>query len=328
MFVKKNCVLFCLLTWVPTVAITQSFRATKEVSLSVDNDALLFSKKFDKYYSSGVYLTFRKLSAQNIFKTSRSGQRKAVKSILEYSLFHQMYTPENIYKDSPSDIDRPYAGWFGAAFSINTYFRNDGVLDLQGDLGLLGPATGTEYIQIWLHDTFNRRQPNGWDYQINNTVATHLKAQYQWRLAGGKKMELSGKTAACVGTILNNLRMGLNLRFGKLDPFTNSAWTGSKLGGINIPQDTTPGSKKKIFYGFTRTFMEVVLYNATIEGNIIGTPSTFTKETIPFVFHHETGFILSSKRLDYTISFVIRTTEVNGAKSHQYINLTLAHRWE
>ena len=182
------------------------------------------------------------------------------------------------------------------------------------------------HIQIWLHDTFNRRQPNGWDYQINNTVASHLKAQYLRRLAGGKKVELSGMTAASLGTILNNIHMGLNLRIGNLDPFTNSAWTRSKLGVIGEPQHTTEG-KKNIIYGFTRSFLETVIYNTTIEGNMIGTPSTFTKEAIPFVFHQELGLILSTKRLDYTASFVFRTIEVKGAKTHQYISLSLRHRW-
>ena len=301
----------------------------KELHLTVDNDAMLFGKN-DRYYSSGIFASYRRLIKQeNRWFTRMNKKDKLSKAIVTYQFAHRMYTSYDIKFSDEARIDRPYAGWVNLGIGIQYYFKKGTVLKMDYDLGWLGPGTKTGEIQRWWHAVFNMKEPRGWDYQINNTLATNASVMLQKRLVkSGNSFDLISNTSLKLGTIMNNARQGLTMRMGLLQGLDATSFTDSKMGQgrkkvTEIPLD----ERIQEFYFFVNFTMERVLYNTTIEGNIIGTPSEFTKTAEPWVLHQAWGFSRSGRMYDLTVAINFRGREVVGAQSHKYMSITMAHRF-
>ncbi len=301
----------------------------REVILTVDNDALLFGKN-DKYYSSGIFIKYRRLVDENRGWYRLFNKKDNLsKAIVSYDLVHRMYTPNDIDESEEANIDRPYAGWLYMNVGMNYHFKNNSSLTFNYDLGWLGSATRTDDIQIWWHNLFNMKQPNGWKYQINNTLATNFSVLYQKRiLKAGNSFDLIAEQFAQVGTIRNNLKSGMTLRLGKIGDLNNSIYSYSKMGQQAAKAKDIPQKERlqELFFYFNAS-LEHVFYNATIDGNFLGTPSEFTKESTPWVFHHAWGIQRSGKLFDYLVSVIFRSKEVKNAAKHKYIAITLVKRF-
>ncbi|MFY0654811.1 MAG: lipid A deacylase LpxR family protein [Cyclobacteriaceae bacterium] len=314
----------------PTLSQAQdSTMLRREIQVTVDNDALFFGKN-DKYYSSGVFIKYRRLIREEkaLFRLFNK-KGKLSKAIVSYDFVHRMYTASDIDERKVEKVDRPYAGWFSANLGLAYHFKKNSVLNFDIDLGWLGPDTRTDDIQIWWHDILNMKDPNGWGYQINNTPAANISLLYLKRLLKASKgVDFITEQFAQFGTIRNNIRSGMTIRMGNIGNLDNSIYTNSKMGqmkkrakDIAVPQRT-----QEIYFYFNATF-ERVFYNTTIEGNFIGEPSAFTKVAEPWVFHHTWGFARSGRLFDWRIAAVFRSTEVKDAKRHKYIAITLAQRF-
>jgi len=298
----------------------------KELRLIVDNDALFFGTA-DKYYSSGIFANYRRLLKPGTLGHRIGSKSTLKKAIVSYGIFHQMYTASNIKYSNENQIDRPYAGWLGMNLGLEYYYSRQSVLKLKTDLGWLGPATRTDEIQIWLHDWLGMKKPRGWEFQINNTLAAHIGASYLKRIAGTRGVDVISVSSARLGTIQNNVRTGLGFRFGQLMPLFNSVYTNSKMGQEQIRVQDIPAKKRiQEIYFFVNLTMEYVVYNATIEGNIIGEKSAFTKKAKSAVFHQEYGVARSGRYLDLSMSLVLRSTEVFGGDRHKYFSIKISHR--
>lgn len=306
-----------------------SVRLTQELHVTVDNDALLFGKN-DKYYSSGIFIKYRRLLNEDrtLFKIFDK-KDKLSKAIVSYDFVHKMYTAKDIDESAEIKIDRPYAGWFNGNIAVNYHFKNNSTLIFEYDLGLLGPGTRTDDIQIWWHDFLNMKTPRGWQYQINNTLATNLSIMYQKRiLKAGKSLDFITEQFAQVGTIRNNIRSGLTMRWGQFGNLDNTIYTYSKLGQTKKKVSEIPEAERlQEFYFYLNATIERVLYNSTIEGNLIGEPSWFTKDSEPWVFHHTWGLGRSGRLFDWRIAVVFRSTEVKEASKHKYVAITLVQRF-
>jgi lipid A 3-O-deacylase len=304
-------------------------RLRKELHITVDNDALLFYKN-DKYYSSGIFIKYRRLiSEDRVWFRMLNKNGNLSKAIVSYDFVHKMYTAKDIDEGDESNVDRPYAGLFNANVAMNYHFKNNSTLIFEYDLGLLGPGTRTDDIQIWWHDFLNMKTPRGWQYQINNTIATNLSVLYQKRiLKAGRSLDFITEQFAQVGTIRNNVRSGLTMRWGKFGSLDNTIYTYSKLGQVKKKVKDIPELERlQEFYFYINATIEHVFYNTTIEGNFVGEPSSFTKDANPWVFHHTWGFGRSGRLFDWRIALVFRSTEVKEASKHKYVGITLVQRF-
>ncbi len=303
----------------------------REISLHVDNDAMLLLEEFDKYYSSGIYLSYRKLLSPDtrFFKLFNKNDNLS-KSILSYTFEHRFFTPRNIKDNVASKIDRPYAGWIDMAVGLNYHFKKQSVLSLKYDLGLLGPGTQSEELQIWFHGVFGMKEPRGWKYQINNTLATNISMMYQKEIFINKlnNFDVVSESSFQVGTIRSNVRTGLAFRLGMFGDLAHSIFTQSNMGQERIKVGDIPKKDRlQELYFFYRIKAEYVIHNATIDGNIVGTPSEFTKSSLPWVRHQEFGIGRGGRLFDMLVSFHHRTRENKEAKNHQYVTIALTQRF-
>lgn len=198
------------------------------LSLVLENDVFAGS---DDNYTNGVtvgYLSppLASLSPSNLLRRYAElfpplpGNDNAADSEQRYSvaLVHSMYTPADISDPDPPLDDQPYAG---VATIDQTLTRHCG--DQQHAvllrLGWVGPRTGAEEIQKWVHEVIGSREPQGWSTQLPDEGIVNLSYEVREVLGdtefgGGFRADLLTNVAAHLGNFFTGANAGLLGRIG------------------------------------------------------------------------------------------------------------------
>jgi hypothetical protein len=269
-----------------------------------DNDFLLTT---DKYYSSGLFLTYRK-KLKNNFLSPKHEQ-------ITLSLRQQVYTPSNTQSKELTDHDRPYAAFTGLQFGW-TSTSDHWLLGIDGILGQAGPDSGAGDFQRWYHNAVVISRPPVWEGEIANSFHSNMyaKAIREWEWVPNPfgiraALELNG----AAGTKDIFIEPGLALYFGRRNSMHQSI-AYHQLGSV----------EREIYFSL-RLSQRFVSRNALIEGHPSGDDS-------PLVFSPEKkvlriGFDLFHRfnRHDYKVSYRYLGPEVLNNGSHNYLILSYAY---
>lgn len=303
----------------PATGFSQRSYST-EANLTIDNDAFLIAG-IDRYYSSGIFAAVkRKTIAPSFFLKQLYKKDSLAREHYQYQFAHIFYTAYNPRWRNPSQFDRPYAGWIYLQSSWHGTGQKSS-LRLSADLGLMGPATRIQPLQFWWHDIFGYRKPRGWAYQINNTPSIHLSMNYLRRLFYQPKTELYFETSNKAGTILTQSANGIAFRAGKMKPLTSSVWGSNRLWEKSNRQ-----GMDELFF-FIKETVRYRLYDATVEGNLIGVPSLYTKSIEPVLLHHYMGVAMAWPAFDLVLGHNITSKETPEARFHQYTTFDFFFRF-
>jgi len=317
-------ILFFILLFACNFASAQQ-KLAYELDLSIDNDAFYLVAAEDEYYSSGIYATFRKsLNPESTLYQKFNKKDRVVNIIQGFHFSHLIFTADDISYDNVNMLDRPYAGGFAFGYSMNLFRTNNWYFSIQQDVGLMGPATGTGRLQRWWHNILNMPEPKGWGYQINNTpyINTTLEAAKSLKL--GKAIDLVYESKLALGTIFNNIRQGFLLRVGSISSLGSS---GYKNGLLGLEYDAKTRHKTVEWYFFLGVSTEYVIYNATIEGNLIGEAAIYTEKARRFLLLRKSGLNVHWQKLDLGLHFYYNTAETFKSHDHRYIRLKIARRF-
>jgi lipid A 3-O-deacylase len=287
----------------------------RQVQLTVDNDAYFFTS-YDRYYSSGIFGSYSSLRSGLPFSLPKEGS--VYSSDIVFS--HYIYTPKNILWDKLDQLDRPYAGMATLGVQLN-YLRPSSAFAMKADVGWLGPAIKTAELMRWWHGSLGIRLPRGWDYQINNTPVLTLAPSYlkQWVIS--EKLDVVSSTSMSAGTVLNQVSQGVSVRYGLPGSLSKSHLTNSLLSAAK-------GSGKLIEWYLVSTWQgSYVLYNATIDGNFIGSESIYHESSEKAVLRQTYGAVLAYKKADFELSFKTTSREVKGAEKHRYMRAKISYRF-
>ncbi|RED92456.1 hypothetical protein C7460_13024 [Marinoscillum furvescens DSM 4134] len=285
-----------------------------DFQLVVDNDAFTLDLSQDQYYSSGIYAAARFLMDST----------RAVKRVRTYQLNHRIYTPSWIGWDSPSLLDRPYAGTLSATLGNEYYFPGNHYLKAHLEIGWMGPGSLVGQTQKTWHRWFGMPEPKGWKYQINNSPIVNLHLKYAKALISTRNFELVSESTVSAGSIYNLARQELVVRFGELKPLSQSAYVSASIG--NQKEKRIEPSLTEIYF-FYAPGLEYVLYNATLEGNLIGKKSEYATEAIDWVWQHKAGLMMSWPRFDLAFTAYWRTRENPEALPHDYVAIRMNQRF-
>lgn len=289
----------------------------RQVQLTVDNDAYFFTA-YDRYYTSGIFASYGTLMEQPLIGRNEGG--KGTKYTSEIWFSHYIYTPRNILWQQEEQLDRPYAG-LATLGGRTGYLKERQSLTLQAHLGWLGPAIKTAELHRWWHRTLNIREPRGWQYEINDSPALVLGSDFTRRWKVGRRADILTTTGIMTGTIFNRISQGITARVGRPAPLNRSHFTNGLVGERG-------GDRKLLeWYLIARLQLTYVVYDATIDGNLIGDESTFTKESEPWVLRHTYGVVVAAPRADFELSFKLTSTEVEGAEQHRYMRAKVSYRF-
>ncbi len=284
-----------------------------DYQLVVDNDVFTLDLKKDRFYSSGIYAAVRIL---------QDSSKDGTKVIRSYQLNQQMYTPTQIRWTRLSQLDRPYAGVLSITGSNEYYLPNNTYYKIGLELGILGPWAFVGVAQKTWHGWFGMPEPQGWKFQIENTPVVNIHATRVKPFFSSYDLDLSNVTSGSIGTIYNNIKHEILLRFGELRPINQSAFTSSSLG--RRPSET---DEMKEFYFFYAPGLEYVFQNATLQGSLFTDNSPHTVDVIHWVWHHRFGMMCSWSRFDLGFTAYWRSAENETAIKHNYVGIRLNQRF-
>ena len=161
-------------------------------------------------------------SASSACRKGRDNDVNTVKFRWGLEAGQNIYTPADKTKDVDAK-DRPYAGWAYAGVSIGSYSRVEiNTLELQ--LGVVGPSSGSAWVQDHFHDIIHAARFEGWDHQLGDEVAFAIFGERRWRphrLSPGEQGNLEGFAIDyadhldfTVGTVQDSINIGRALRAG------------------------------------------------------------------------------------------------------------------
>lgn len=291
--------LFCFIfLFFSTISLCQE-KFSKEISLITDND-LYVSTNRDRYYTSGIFLTYRHLI--------KNTNKKLAKKIFEWQLGHKMFTPHKPIVRFLIEHDRPFAAYLYSSLNIKRIYKKNKILNTSLQLGIIGPSALGDEIQNSIHNIYGFREVTGWKYQIENALGLNFGTEYVHFLGKdtSNTFDASWVSSANVGTVFTDISSGLHLRlsFLSLQKIQNSIAFNTNL------NNTNSNDKRQIesFFFFKPT-LRYALYDATLQGSFLNTSSMITKELVPVVFNMELGYKFTANRFNFGYVFNYNTSK-------------------
>ena len=310
--------LFLFLSFFSTLIYAQNFK--NELGLKSDNDSYL-GQGSDKYYTNGLFLNFRHALDQQ--KLPQGIEKKTY----EITLGQKMFNPYSGYAPDPATQDRPFAGYLYAEGAMNWFYSNESVLKTSVQVGTTGKNSLAEAGQKLLHRVIGFYDLEGWDYQIKNELALNLSAQYT-RLIGrvaDNAVEFSFEGYGNLGTTFTGAGAGLLFRTGSLNQLFNSAYTNAVIGN----NAKTKALVKREFFFYAKPQLNLVGYDATIQGSLFNNNSPVTFGQKPIVFAQQLGVDYSSQRFTFDFGVIFKTKEVKSvARAHQWGSISMFYRFD
>ncbi|MEQ7800238.1 lipid A deacylase LpxR family protein [Pedobacter sp. ASV1-7] len=298
-------------------AFSQTYK--NEFGFRSDNDSYL-AQGSDRYYTNGLFIHFRRALNQQDLKEGLE------KKTYEITVGQEIYNAYSGYAPDPAKQDRPFAGYLYAGGALSWFYSNESILKTSVEIGTTGPNSLAEDGQELLHNTVGFYTLEGWDYQIKNALAINLSAQYTRLLhrASNKAIDFSFEGYANVGTTFSGAGAGILFRAGGLNQLFNSAYTNAVIG--NNPK-TKALVKREVFF-YAKPQINLVAYDATIQGNMFNDNDPITFGAKPLVFAQQIGFNYSSQRFTFDFGMIFKTKEVKStAKAHQYGSISMFYRF-
>lgn len=241
--------------------------------LQLDND-IIFGDDGD--FTNGINLGYKHslLSVDIKSPTWFEWQKQLLLPQAQYEhtwaigLSQRMWTPNEIEHSTPQPFDRPYAGTLMAEFH-GALYTSDLAQKNWISLGIIGPESGNEALQNWVHKVTGSSPPKGWQYQIERQFI----AQYAYEIESllyrnesfaTSEWELSGFSHNEVGHLRSEIQAGLSLRWG-FDLAKSFGHLSNHYGDAGLLN--TAGSMSQ-FILFSRVFIGYRFNDLTISGDL------------------------------------------------------------
>jgi lipid A 3-O-deacylase len=308
-----------LLLFILTAAAVNAQSYKNEFGFKSDNDSYL-GQGSDRYYTNGLFINFRRAFDQQKLKEGLE------KKTYEITAGQKMFNPYSGYAPDPARQDRPFAGYLFAEGALSWLYSNESIIKTSVQIGTTGKNSLAEAGQKLLHRTFGFYDTGGWEYQIKNELTLNLSAQYTKLLArvADNAIDLSFEGYANLGTTFNGAGAGILIRTGSLNQLFNSAYTNAVVGNN---AKTKALVKREIFF-YAKPQLNVVAYDATIQGSLFNNDSPVTFNQKPLVFAQQLGVNYSSQRFTIDYGMIFKTREIkSAARAHQWGTISMFYRF-
>ncbi len=245
-----------------------------------------------------------------------------------------MFSPENLSVAAVIPDDRPYAGYmYLGGFWQRQY--GDVMDHIQLDLGVIGTASGAEWLQINLHDAVDTVDPLGWDNQLADEVTIQFYVRRKWRWHLVQDVDVLGSPWSCqlvpqagfaLGTVRRHLEGDLTLRFGHALPDDFGPTRLADLGSATGRGSTAPLSG----YGYVRVGGRVVEHDVFVDGSDF--KDGHSVEGRNAVGELQLGFMIEGREDDFrwSVGYAQTFQSKSFAKQddhHAFAGLTIGCSW-
>lgn len=274
---------------------------SNQLELRHDNDFFLLT---DRYYSSGLYLTYRVVPKKLFLK---NGDEQ-----LNFRIGQEVYTPSQTQSVESSLFDRPYAGFTGL-LSNWTVTDNNSLINVGFLIGLAGNNSGAGGFQRWYHRAIAISDSPLWVDELNNTLHLNLYAGYT------KEWVFYENPFGVWFAISPKLAVGSRDIFGEGEAVVHFGRRNSI--GESIAYNRIGNNSREIYFAFRLAYRQV-LYNGLIEGNLFGNDSIVLRTPeaslllLGFDFNHRFD------KNDFKVGVRYSGSETPTSKSHIYLQLS------
>jgi len=298
----KQKILFLSLLLFVSINIFSQRKYSKEFSFLNDND-LFISTHQDRYYTNGMFFTYRYLSSKLLKNTE--------KKIFEIQLGHHMYTPFKATVQQHGDHDRPFAGYLFGNFGVNYFYKNESILKTSLQIGVIGPSAMSKDLQDFIHDIYGYKKAIGWKHQITDALGVNLNIDYIKSLANENYLDINWVNKIKIGTIYSNFSTGFYGRIGlkPLQKIMNSIAFNS-----NLNNKSTKFNNRIESFIYIKPMFSYVVYDATIQGSFLNKNSPITFEIEPFKFTTEIGIRFTSNRFNFGYAINYHTKKLKSVR--------------
>lgn len=280
---------------VNNLGIERSMRSNSEIRINYGND---YFTATDYYLTQSVQITYThpSLGKSPLYKILY--RPAGSESIYGMAIEHNAYTPVFYERKEVQLNDRPFAGaLFLKTFSVATDINLKQSVASSISTGILGPGAGAKQIQVFIHENTNNVLPQGWGNQVRNDIVLNYELAYQKQLLAWDNFFLL--TADAMGR-LGTLSTKANIGFTFMAGYFNSPFASASLKGRKIQ-----------FYAYDHPELNVVGYDATLQGGLLNTSSVYTigaGDVSRLVFRNNWGLVARIGRvyLEYYQSFMTR----------------------
>lgn len=312
--------LLLLILLASKVCFAQSYK--NEIGIMSDND-LYIAFKQDRYYTDGAFAYFRHALKQEGLNP------KLEKKILDFELGHKIYNPFWSHVSDPKLHDRPFAGYAYASGGLGLFFKNESILKVSAQLGILGPNALGKEVQTYFHEKVLKAYytVEGWEYQVKDEIGLNFDLSYQslFYNSANRLLDISGTSSLLIGNTLSGANAGVLIRFGNLNPFYESSYANSRIKNKEGDHQKTPLE----FFLFTKPQLNFAAYDATIQGGLFRAdkgPITFGLKRL--VYSQQIGLNFAWKRLSAKYIVTLKTREVKSpADAYHYASGVLAYHF-
>jgi len=238
----------------------------KQVELRHDNDFFVLT---DRYYSSGLFLSYRYRLKNGIIKKGNEQ--------IELKLAQEIFTPFETQSINIEEFDRSYAGFLGFGATWSSASNND-LISIGSVIGIVGPNSGAGGFQRWYHNTLVVSGPPIWNAELEDSFHFNLYSYYvrEWELVPNPfGIRVALKPSVAIGSRDIYFEPEAIIYFGRKNKINNS-----------IAFNQLGSNKREIYFSFRFAYRNV-FYNGLIEGNLFGDSSEITTNL-------ESGIILQN----------------------------------
>lgn len=291
---------------------------TREIGIQSDNDSYV-SMSEDKYYTNGLMFYYRFIPKKTDSKT--------IKQVVEFRLGNKMYTPSDAKKPNIQDHDRPFAGYLFANAQISKFYQNESMLRYGVQIGIMGPASGVDAFQDFMHDFIGWYSVDGWEHQITNTLGLNLHGMYSLKVANylSKQADINLYAIANLGTIRTNLSIGLWNRISILQ--INKVFESNLYGASIVKDRKIKSDRKSDFFFFFKPQLEYHAYDASIQGGMFNNKSPLTYDIETFQMTMEFGLMFQFERANIWYSVTLQSKDVKNEFVERYAWGSLKLAW-
>jgi lipid A 3-O-deacylase len=259
----------------------------------------------DKDYTQGAQFIFLSpdRTPGSFVKSLPSVRYDAVRWKAGFEGGHLIFTPEDIKRSTLIRDDRPYAGWAygGLIFQQRgTNAGGSGVMETARiQVGVVGPDSQADDIQIWWHKTFGFQRPNGWEHQLKNELGVQFgyDRRHLYKFGQTWSTHLIPEAGVALGNIRTDAHLGGVLRLG-----------------YNIPNEFgLEKSGRKFDFGvylFGSVRGQAVALDIFLDGNNFRESHDVKK--CPFLAEGRVGIVFATRYAELALTHVRRTREFEG----------------
>lgn len=292
------CLVFSLVILLPSVS--AALPDAVYISFTLEND-LFTTNNRDRHYTNGFRLSlisdaYREFTEEN----SSNLMRKAFGSLdlvsaegyersITYGVGQIIVTPEDISKKAAQPDDLPYGGLLYWFYSFNGQ-KNGRGQSLTLMLGIIGPSSGAEETQKFVHRISDSDKPRGWGNQLKDEPALNLGYDRRYLLysrPAGRKwdFDLVGTGALHLGNVMTGGNISFTMILGKERSFNPLSIRPDLLGRGSIAAN---GKGRRGLFFLVGAGTDVYLHSVFLDGNTFRDSSHVRKKTI--VHNWYTGF--------------------------------------